>query len=53
VLYLEVCLSNWASIFYITGNKEIKWYFKAIQGTMKLSDAKLLLQWNRRMHTKS
>ena len=43
VWYLNVFLSKRASVFYITGNKEIKWYIKAIQGTLKLSDAKLLL----------
>jgi hypothetical protein len=49
----ECPLSKWASVLYIKENKEVKWYIKAIQGTLKLSDAKLLLQQNRRMHTKS
>jgi hypothetical protein len=43
----ECNLSKWASVFYITENNEVKWYIKAIQGTLKLSDAKLLLQQNR------
>ena len=50
-VYLNVFLSKWASAFYITGDKEVNWYIKAIQGTLKLSDAKLLLQQNRGMHT--
>jgi hypothetical protein len=52
-VYLNVILSKWASVLYITENREVKWYIKAIQGTLKLSDAKLLLQQNRRLHTKS
>jgi hypothetical protein len=50
-VYLNVILSKWAPVFYIIGNKEIKWYIKAIQGALKLSDTKLLLQQNRGIFT--
>jgi hypothetical protein len=47
----ECNLSKWASVLFSTGNKDIKWYIKAIQGTLKLFDAKLLLKQNRGMRT--